>query len=630
MSQKAEIKFEFTGNIAAFVGELKANFKDLNVQVNQVDNTSTTTFNNMQQQVERISLVAISEAFQNFHQVLQGVTAPIMAFEQGVADLNAITGIAGDDLKDLARTARQVGVQSGLGANQATEAFKLLASQISVEKMGIDGLKLLQRETITLAQAAGIDLPSAATSMASAINQFGLEAADASRVINVMAAGAKYGAAEIPQLAETFKTAGATASAAGLQIEDLAGITQVLSQNAIIGSEAGTQLRNIIVRMQTQLGVDFTKVPLSDVLKSLQPELRNTEFLVKTFGETSIGAVQYLIANADAVAEMTNKVTGTQVATEQAEIRTDTLANTFARLQARIDDLKIGFGGFIGGVLPAVQVLSSLTMGITAAAPAMTALGQAAQWLGKQKAFLSVKTKVAAAAQVLLNLAMKLNPIGIVITAIGALVAAIVWLTGNMGKVVDWLKKWGHWLLVLTGPIGIVAALVIHFWDEIRAFFVNIGNAILNFIDGIIPGFKDAFMKFWEWLTGWIKRITDTIVKWWGNIKDFLGFGKKEKIEVEAELTTKGGVKTPAGATSVIPEPVVPVAAGAGIGESLSRVSGATAGSQVRNNNISIENLVRDINIHHSGNLPALMDKIREAVAEALIGAVRDTELAIS
>jgi hypothetical protein len=77
-------------------------------------------------------------------------------------------------------------------------------------------------------------------------------------------------------------------------------------------------------------------------------------------------------------------------------------------------------------------------------------------------------------------------------------------------------------------------------------------------------------------------------------------------------------------------EPPTLARGGRGISESLNQVSGSSAGSQVRNNNISIENLVRDINIHHNGNMPALMEKIRAAVAEALIGAVRDTELAIS
>lgn len=640
MSQKTEIKFEFTGNIAAFVKELKANFNDLNVQVNQVDNTSNTAFGNMERQVERINFVAITEGIQHLQDTLRQITGPALAFEQSVADLSAITGLAGNDLVELSKTARQVGVESGMGAVQAAEAFKLLASQISVDNIGIEGLKVLQQETIKLAQASGMDLPSAATSMASAINQFGLQAADASRVINVLGAGAKYGAAEIPQLSETFKVAGATASAAGIQIESLAGVAQVLSKNAITGSEAGTDLRNIILRMQTQLGMDLSKIPLSDALKSLQPELDNTEFLVKTFGEASIGSVQYLIANADAVAEMTAKVTDTQVATEQAAIRTDTYSHSLARIHAWFDNLKIGAFEYTGALLPLIQVTAGFAQGISTVVPAIQMMGGAISWLGKTKLGLAVGTKIAAAAQWLWNLALKANPIWLKIVAVGALVAAIVWLTGNIQKVVGWLKQFGHWLLVLAGPLGIIAALVIEFWDEISAFFTRIGQAVLDFIDGIIPGFKDSFMQFWEWLKGWIKRITDTIVGWWDGIKSFLGIGKKETIEIEASVKytdekdeqgyITGAVAQPVDPLGFETETPTPGTTGRGISESLNQVRGSSAGSQVRNNNISIENLVRDINIHHNGNMPALMEKIREAVAEALIGAVRDTELAIS
>ena len=619
MSQKAEIKFEFTGNIAAFVKELKSNFNDLNVQVNQVDSTSSTTFGNMQKQIERINFVAITQSIQNLRNTLKQVTGPALSFEQNVADLSAITGLAGEDLDRLSKTARKVGVESGLGAGQAVEAFKLLASQISVDNIGIEGLEVLQQETIKLAQASGMDLPGAASAMASAINQFGLEAGEASRVINVLAAGSKYGAAEIPQLAETFKVAGATASAAGIKIEGLAGIAEVLSQNAITGSEAGTHLRNIIVRMQTQLGMDLSKVPLSDALKSLQPELNNTEFLVKTFGESSIGAVQYLIANADAVESMTAKVTDTQVATEQAAIRTDTYTNSLSRIHAWFDDLKISAFEYTGALLPLVEVTAGFAQGVSSVVPALKLMGGWLNTLRKSKIALAAWTKIVTATQWLWNAAMSANPIGIIILAVGALVGAIVWLTGNIQTVVGWI-------------VGV--------WEVVRDFFVGIGHAVLDFIDGIIPGFKERFIQFREWLTGWIKRITDTIAGWWNSIKSFLGFGKKETIEIEAELKYPDEMEDQGYSTEAVVEPrrqfgfeaEPPTLArgGRGISESLNQVSGSSAGSQVRNNNISIENLVRDINIHHNGNMPALMEKIRAAVAEALIGAVRDTELAIS
>lgn len=59
-----------------------------------------------------------------------------------MADLSAITGIAGEELDALGKKARETGKQSGLGATQATGAYKVLASQIDVSQIGMNGLSL--------------------------------------------------------------------------------------------------------------------------------------------------------------------------------------------------------------------------------------------------------------------------------------------------------------------------------------------------------------------------------------------------------------------------------------------------------------------------------------------------------
>ncbi|GIV42047.1 MAG: hypothetical protein KatS3mg034_1357 [Vicingaceae bacterium] len=232
MSEKTEIKFEF-GDVFIQIKKLQADFVELKNTVNVLEQNASSSFTNISNSIKQISFSAFIDQVEHVSQALTDISKPGLEFEQSVAELSAITGIAGKDLEILSQKAREVGVSSGLGASQAIEAFKLLASQISVDSIGIDGLQTLQEETIKLSQAAGISLPEAANAMASAINQFGLEAKDASRVINVLAAGSKFGAAEIPELAASFKVAGAAANAAGIDLEQLASATEVLSKNAM-------------------------------------------------------------------------------------------------------------------------------------------------------------------------------------------------------------------------------------------------------------------------------------------------------------------------------------------------------------------------------------------------------------
>ena len=282
---------------------------------------------------------------------------PGVEFEQSMANLSSITGIVGKDLERLGKIARDTGVSSGLGASGAADAFALLASQIDVSKIGMDGLIELQSKTITLAQASGMSMTEAANSMAGTINQFGLQANQAGRIINVLAAGSKYGAAEIPQLAESFKVVGAAANAAGLSVESTAGAIEVLSKNNLKGAEAGTALRNIVLKMQTAMGVDFSKTSLQEALIKLKPHLKDATYMSKLFGMENVAAAQFLVANTDLLGEMTARVTDTNVAQEQAAIRTNTWSQRIKEQTARFNDWMIGVQQGFGGVMYAFQLL---------------------------------------------------------------------------------------------------------------------------------------------------------------------------------------------------------------------------------------------------------------------------------
>ena len=193
-----------------------------------------------------------------------------------------------------------------------------------------------------------MSIDAAATSLAGTINQFGLSANEAERVINVLAAGSKYGAAEIEELSQSFKVVGSAASAMGLTVEQSAGALEVLSKANLKGSEAGTALRNIILKLNTELGVDLSRTSLSTALDALKPKLTDAAYLSKLFGMENIAAAQYLIQNSSAVEEMTQKVTGTNVAQEQAAVRTDTTAHKMEILRAKVDDIKISFANSLG------------------------------------------------------------------------------------------------------------------------------------------------------------------------------------------------------------------------------------------------------------------------------------------
>ena len=524
MSTTANIDINLQGDAISKLNELNKKFGSFGKSVENVGG----------QMVKAMRIDAIKNIADSFSQLNQGMMSMAdvgASFEQQMADLSAITGISGKNLEELGRTARSVGVSSGLGATEATEAFKLLASQISVDKIGIDGLKQLQKETIKLSQAGGLDLPSAANAMAGAMNQFGLEASEASRVVNILAAGSKYGAAEIPELAQSFKIAGVSASAAGVSMETTVGAIETLSKSGLKGAEAGTALRNVLTKMQTTLGMDVSGDGFVKGLKSLTPMMSDASFMAKTFGAENMNAATFLIKNTKLLKDMTKSVTGTDVATEQASIRTSTYAERVKRLNAWTDDFKISIFNLTNSFLPYSDAILTATANLMQYAPAISSSFELVGKLTKATTYQTIWTNAVAVAtgvwtgvQWLLNIALNANPIGLVVGGIVLLVSAITLAYRNcetFRNIVNIVWQ------VLKGMFGIVMILSVEIWNFIK----SISQGIVAFFEwsGIVSVAKNTFLILWEALKKVFQIITFIPMKIYDFIKMLGGAILKSK-----------------------------------------------------------------------------------------------------
>ncbi|WP_308558830.1 phage tail tape measure protein [uncultured Porphyromonas sp.] len=406
------------------VDKLDDKLEEAGEEAQQTGEKGTEAFDSLGNSIRNIELTSIIQQVQMVGETLGKLASPAVNFEQSMADLSAITGSVGDELEDLKQTAREVGKASGLGASESANAFAILAGQIDVP---IESLKVLQRETITLAQAGALPLEDAANAVAGTINQFGMEASEASRVVNVLAAGSRAGGAEVVDLSESFKVAGAAANAAGVSIEETAGALEVLAQNNTKGAEAGTAMRNMLVAMQTRLGIDISQTGFVGGLKIIQEELdkmqspvERTTYLAKAFGRENMVAAQFLLSNADAVEEMTAAVTDTNSAMEQAEIRNDTWAHKMEVARAKIDDVLISMTSLSGSLLPMAGIIGEQVSKFSGLIPLVSSASKMLQGF-------SIKTAIATVAQKGLNAALTANPIGAVVAAISALVAGVVY-----------------------------------------------------------------------------------------------------------------------------------------------------------------------------------------------------------
>lgn len=143
--------------------------------------------------------------------------------------------------------------------------------------------------------------------------------------------------------------------------------------------------------------------------------------------------------------------------------------------------------------------------------------------------------KVAKTAFSALDLAMKANVIGIVITAVAALVAGIVYLWNNCDSFRNfWLKMWEgiktafsatvNWLKSAAASISQFFSnawtAIKNAWSAASGFFSGIWTGIKNTFSSVGSWFGNIFKSAWSAITGAFSGVTSFFGNVWTNIKN--------------------------------------------------------------------------------------------------------------
>ncbi|WP_272672894.1 phage tail tape measure protein, partial [Providencia sp. PROV037] len=179
--------------------------------------------------------------------------------------------------------------------------------------------------------------------------------ADTDRYINVLAAGAKYGSSEVNETSEAIKKSGVAAANAKMSFEELNAAIQTLAEREVKGSDAGTALRNMILKLEasTDKNLKPSVVGLGSALENLGKKNYSTTALTKLFGLENVNTAMILSQNAKKVKELTQALTGTDTAYEQAKERTNNLNGDLLGLSSAFEGMAIKVGQMSSGPLRA-------------------------------------------------------------------------------------------------------------------------------------------------------------------------------------------------------------------------------------------------------------------------------------
>ena len=274
-------------------------------------------------------------AFVGISTSIHEIATANMELEKSLSSLRSLTGVSAQELNYFRAEAVKMAMDSTQSAVAMVDAYKLIGSQMPELLKNKEALSATARAAVTLAEAAEIDVPTAAKALTGSLNQMGASSARASEYINILAAASQQGSADIPYLNRAIENAGGTASAVGIKFNELVAAIEAIAPRITDASSAGTNLRNIFLTLEASADNNLkpSVVGLSKAIDNLSKKNLNATELTKMFGKESVTAAIALLQEKDAFDKLREGIEGTNTAQEQAGINTDNLAGSISKLQ---------------------------------------------------------------------------------------------------------------------------------------------------------------------------------------------------------------------------------------------------------------------------------------------------------
>lgn len=449
-----------------------------------------------------IDLFAINDAVQNIANEFDKLNAPGATFNAQLKELEAITGVTGDALEDLGDKGRATAKVFGGDASAMLESYKGVLSRLGPDiAKDSDALDLMGRNIATISKTMGNDAVGAMDALTTSMLQFGVDLSDPMKaaqemttMMNVMAAGAKEGASEVPQISDALKVAGVQALSSKVSFIETNAAIQAMAQGGKYGAEAGTALRNVMGKMAgidvvpkeaaeklMQLGVNYDIVsdkslPFTTRLRELKKAQGDATIMAQIFGVENAAAADILLRSVDYQDKLQVKITGTNTAVEQANIIMSGYNERMSRVKAWFTDIAIGMFDVTSKITPFVDGLAGTVMIFANMANARTGV-------------------------ILLFDTLKTMPVvGKIVTWGSSLV------TGGFGMMATGAKALG--VAIMNIPIlgwiaAIVAALI-----ALGTYFYNTSATFRGFLWGLWDAVKTVFTGVW----GFIKEVASGIL----------------------------------------------------------------------------------------------------------------------
>ncbi|HYX36010.1 MAG TPA: phage tail tape measure protein [Oligoflexus sp.] len=166
-------------------------------------------------------------------------------FEAAMIRVKAMAGANADEYKRLTAEARRLGAETIFSATQVASA----QNELATAGFKANDIIRVMPDLLGLADASMSSLATTAEVSAAVLRGFNLDVSEMGRVGDVLTAAFTSSASSLESLGETMKYVAPVANAVGASLEQVAGMSSVLGNVGIKGSQAGTGLRALFLRL---------------------------------------------------------------------------------------------------------------------------------------------------------------------------------------------------------------------------------------------------------------------------------------------------------------------------------------------------------------------------------------------
>jgi TP901 family phage tail tape measure protein len=319
------------------------------------------------------------------------VGAPLVAavmkarsFDDAMREIQAsVSDLSPDQLKTIADESIRLGKAMGAAPSKFANAF------LALVKAGMpleDALKGGAKAAVEFAKVGQLEVAQAAELMTDAMNVFGVSAEQAGHAIS---SAADASSTDIQGMSMAMAQAGAVAGMASQSIDDTSAALAILAAGMLKGSDAGTSLKTMLLRLMTPSGDAVTAMarlglntksfvdqagkplPLPKIIGVLNERLSKLDAVAKRdalgklFGSDAIRAAQILTtAGTKGFDQMRQQMAATLPLAEKYKVLMGGISGLMDSLEASAEFISIAFSNSLG---PAFRIVGNTLVRASAA-----------------------------------------------------------------------------------------------------------------------------------------------------------------------------------------------------------------------------------------------------------------------